>query len=60
MIGSNLLPLFEQLEIDQEFIALGKPTMDCSIARQNAGHLMTVSFQPHLELYVALLCAVCF
>ncbi|KAF9102079.1 hypothetical protein BGX29_004968 [Mortierella sp. GBA35] len=49
MIGSNLLPLFEQIGIDEEFIALGKPTMDCSIARQNVGHLMTVSFRPHLE-----------
>ncbi|KAF9276266.1 hypothetical protein BGZ88_001845 [Linnemannia elongata] len=51
MIGSNLLPLFEQLGIDEEFIALGKPTMDCSIARQKGEgsvHQTTVSFQPHL------------
>lgn len=53
MIGSNLLPLFEQLGIDEEFIALGKPTMDCSIARQKGEgsvHQTTVSFQPHLGL----------
>ncbi|KAF9547150.1 hypothetical protein EC957_008830 [Mortierella hygrophila] len=51
MIGSNLLPLFEQLGIDEEFISIGKPTMDCSIARQKgdgAVHQTTVSFQPHL------------
>ncbi|KAF8946352.1 hypothetical protein BGZ47_000763 [Haplosporangium gracile] len=51
MIGSNLLPLFEQLGIDEEFIALGKPTMDCSIARIKNGtavHQTTVSFQPHI------------
>ncbi|KAK3838232.1 MAG: hypothetical protein J3R72DRAFT_448747 [Linnemannia gamsii] len=53
MIGSNLLPLFEQLSIDKEFIALGKPTMDCSIARQKGPHdtefLTNVSFRPHIE-----------
>ncbi|KAF9124060.1 hypothetical protein BGW39_008500 [Mortierella sp. 14UC] len=52
MIGSNVLPLLEQLEIDKEFIALGKPTMDCSIARQKGPHdtefLTNVSFRPHI------------
>ncbi|KAG9064168.1 hypothetical protein KI688_003356 [Linnemannia hyalina] len=51
MIGSNLLPLFEQLGIDEEFISIGKPTMDCSIARQKGDGSVfqtNVSFQPHL------------
>ncbi|KAF9906864.1 hypothetical protein EC991_000228 [Linnemannia zychae] len=52
MIGSNVLPLLEQLGLDQEFIAIGKPTMDCSIARQKGPHetefLTNVSFRPHI------------
>jgi hypothetical protein len=51
MIGNNLLPVFEQLEIEKEFIALGKPTMDCSIYKVDKGvpvHQTTVSFQPHI------------
>jgi hypothetical protein len=54
MIGSNILPLLEQLEIDKDFIAIGKPTMDCTISRQKGPneteYLTNVSFRPHIGL----------
>lgn len=50
IIGPNLMPLFEQLGIMEEFISLGKATTECIISREKGGPLCTVSTLVHKEL----------
>lgn len=50
IVGPNLLPLFEQLEIMDEFIALGKATTENIISREKGGPLCTVSTLVHKEM----------
>ncbi|KAF9097169.1 hypothetical protein BGX23_009658 [Mortierella sp. AD031] len=49
LIGPSLMPLFAQLGIEDEFIALGKPTMNSAISRENEGPLLTVDYQSQVE-----------
>ncbi|KAH7056089.1 hypothetical protein BKA57DRAFT_500435 [Linnemannia elongata] len=50
IIGPNLMPLFEQLGIMEEFLTLGKATTECIISREKGGPLCTVSTLVHKEL----------
>ncbi|KAF9118070.1 hypothetical protein BGW39_001498 [Mortierella sp. 14UC] len=49
-VGSNLLALFTQLGIHDDFVALGKITAHCTISRENEGPLMTLDFLPKAEM----------
>ncbi|KAG0217354.1 hypothetical protein BGX33_010767 [Mortierella sp. NVP41] len=49
LIGPSLMPLFAQLGIEEEFIALGKRTMNSAIRREGAGPLLTVDYQTQTE-----------
>ncbi|KAG0371803.1 hypothetical protein BGX24_001153 [Mortierella sp. AD032] len=49
LIGPTLLPLFEQLGIMGEFMALGKVTVDCIISKEDKGPVHTVNNSIHKE-----------
>ncbi|KAF9099768.1 hypothetical protein BGX29_004969 [Mortierella sp. GBA35] len=49
MIGAAIIPIMEQLEIVDEFLALGKATPEVTVGRENQGPLYTVSTLPQVE-----------
>ncbi|KAG0201584.1 hypothetical protein BGX33_010233 [Mortierella sp. NVP41] len=49
VIGPNLMPLFAQLGIEEEFVALGLRTLECAVNRENEGRLFTIDLQHQKE-----------
>ncbi|KAG0275348.1 hypothetical protein BGZ95_008899 [Linnemannia exigua] len=49
-LGSNVLPLFTQLGIFDDFMTLGKNVTHCTISRENKGPLVTLDFLVTEEL----------
>ncbi|KAF9138980.1 hypothetical protein BGX30_008520 [Mortierella sp. GBA39] len=45
MVGPNLMGLFEQMDIDEEFKAIGKPTFDCIIGKDDMEVVCKVDFR---------------
>lgn len=49
MVGPNLMGLFEQMNIDEEFKAIGKPTFDCVIGKDDMEVVCKVDFRHTVE-----------
>ncbi|KAF9138981.1 hypothetical protein BGX30_008521 [Mortierella sp. GBA39] len=49
LVGPNMLPLFEQLGIDKEFIAMGRPTPKVTVNREGGPPLYIVSSLPQVK-----------
>ncbi|KAG0309247.1 hypothetical protein BGZ97_013125 [Linnemannia gamsii] len=49
-VGSNLLPLFIQLGIYDEFVALSRDVESCTVSREDKGTLVHLDFSPKSEL----------
>ncbi|KAF9292900.1 hypothetical protein BGZ88_006000 [Linnemannia elongata] len=49
LVGPNMIPLFEQLGIDKEFIALGRPTPKITVNREGGPPLYIVSSLPQVK-----------
>ncbi|KAG0284106.1 hypothetical protein BGZ96_011531 [Linnemannia gamsii] len=52
MVGPNLMALFEQMNIDEEFKAIGKPTLDCIIGKDDMDVVCKVDFRHTVEYYI--------
>ncbi|KAG0212279.1 hypothetical protein BGX33_003725 [Mortierella sp. NVP41] len=48
-LGPNIMPLFAQLGIEEEFIALGRKSLSFDIERENKGHLATVDYKSQID-----------
>ncbi|KAF9123108.1 hypothetical protein BGW39_009256 [Mortierella sp. 14UC] len=48
LVGPGLMPILEQLGIFEEFIALGKPTMECTISREKT-QMFTIPYHSQVE-----------
>ncbi|KAG9064186.1 hypothetical protein KI688_003374 [Linnemannia hyalina] len=49
LVGPNMIPLFEQLGIDKEFIAMGRPTPKITVNREGGPPLYIVSSLPQVN-----------
>ncbi|KAF9547130.1 hypothetical protein EC957_008810 [Mortierella hygrophila] len=49
LVGPNMIPLFEQLGIDKEFIAMGRPTPKITVNREGGPPLYIVSSLPQVK-----------
>ncbi|KAF9097167.1 hypothetical protein BGX23_009656 [Mortierella sp. AD031] len=49
LIGPSLMPLFAQLGIKEEFIALGKRALNSTVIKENEGPVLTVDYQTQEE-----------
>ncbi|KAG0201588.1 hypothetical protein BGX33_010237, partial [Mortierella sp. NVP41] len=49
VIGPYLLPLFVQLGIEEEFVALGLRTFECAIYSENEGRMFAVDLEHQKE-----------
>lgn len=49
-VGSNLLPLFIQLGIHDEFVALSRNVESCIVSREDKGALVHLDFSPKNQL----------
>ncbi|KAG0373720.1 hypothetical protein BGX24_011329 [Mortierella sp. AD032] len=49
LIGPNMIPIFSQLGIEEEFIAMGRPTPKITVNREGGPPLYIVSSLPQVE-----------
>ncbi|KAG0201586.1 hypothetical protein BGX33_010235 [Mortierella sp. NVP41] len=45
IMGPNILPLFAQLGIEEEFVALGLRSLDAAVNRKNEGTMFSIDYQ---------------
>ncbi|KAF9089474.1 hypothetical protein BGX29_012041 [Mortierella sp. GBA35] len=49
VLGPNMMPLFAQLGIEEEFVALGLRTLECAVYSEDEGRMFAVDLQHQKE-----------